>query len=706
MSKEKDNNSNGKKNINFLNEEKLRKKELERMADEWLNKDKPSKTKNSVKEEKSSKETTSKSFTEEEKASFIEKVSKISKLKGYITYNDINNSLSEDKVSDIAMEDTLNILNDINISEKNYDEYGEEIYYLGYSKPQESEKEKSEEAEISYHRTDNPVKLYYKDITSISKRLTKEGEIAIAKRIEAGRNLVMEGIVQNPITYEFIKEWYSKYVQGTAYIRNLIDWQSFWNNNEDIFGKIEDLKEEVSKKAKEAMSEEKDLDDKDKDIDVEAIEDITDVEENLEDEHDNIPEVSLSIIENHISVKFIEIVKKLLEINDKIQEEQKKNILSFLQTGILESSVKVEKFLQKRSEYLRAIFLNSNTINKIINKTISEYQNIILNENRILKLLLESNITKNKAVSVIPIFLLNDGIIIVCKNEPKLSKTIENYKEFFQKYIDDIIETVLHYNIDINKFKFIVSVIQKGEKHKNIAKQEMIEGNLRLVISIANKYFNRGLQRSDLIQEGNIGLMRAVHKFDYKRGHKFSTYATWWIRQSITRAIADQSRTIRIPVHMIETINKVVKTSAQFAQDNSKEAIPEEIASKLNLSVDKVRKVLRIAKEPVSLETPVSDDDSFLGDFLEDKKAVQPIDMAIHSDLKRSINQILSTLTPREERVLRMRFGLGTNSDNTLEEVGKQFTVTRERIRQIEAKALRKLKHPSRSRKLKSFLDF
>ncbi len=694
MSKQKDNNSTNKNNRIFQTEEQEKKIELEKMANEWLNKDKE------PKDSSKSKDTLKKAFSEEEKKDFMEKVSKVSKQKGYVTYNDINNSMSEDRISDIDMEDTLNILNDMNIdiSEKIYDEYGEGDEYNGFIKP--SEKEKQEEVEITYHRTDNPVKLYYKDITSISKRLTKEGEIAIAKRIEAGRDLVMEGVTEDPITYEFIKEWYGRYTQGLTYIRNLIDWQSFWNNNEDVFGKMEELKEEISKKAKELIAEEEGVD-----IDKEVeIEDITEVEEGLEEEVH--PEVSLSLIENHISIKFIEVVKKLLETNEKIKDEQKKIIASYLQTGNLEASNKVDKLVAKRSDLLKKMFLNSNTINKIIIKTIAEYKNIIANENRILKLSLESGITRDKAIELIPIMLLNKGLEQVVEKNPKIAKTIENYNEFFIKYVDEIKKTILTYNLDLGKFKSIVNIIQKGEKHKNIAKQEMIEGNLRLVISIANKYFNRGLQRSDLIQEGNIGLMRAVHKFDYKRGHKFSTYATWWIRQSITRAIADQSRTIRIPVHMIETINKVVKTSTQFAQDNGKEAIPEEIASKLNLSVDKVRKVLRIAKEPVSLETPVSDDDSFLGDFLEDKKAVQPIDMAIHSDLKRSINQILSTLTPREERVLRMRFGLGTNSDNTLEEVGKQFTVTRERIRQIEAKALRKLKHPSRSRKLKSFLDF
>lgn len=694
MSKQKDNNSTNKNNRIFQTEEQEKKIELEKMANEWLNKDKE------PKDLSKSKDTLKKAFSEEEKKDFMEKVSKVSKQKGYVTYNDINNSMSEDRISDIDMEDTLNILNDMNIdiSEKIYDEYGEGDEYNGFIKP--SEKEKQEEVEITYHRTDNPVKLYYKDITSISKRLTKEGEIAIAKRIEAGRDLVMEGVTEDPITYEFIKEWYGRYTQGLTYIRNLIDWQSFWNNNEDVFGKMEELKEEISKKAKELIAEEEGVD-----IDKEVeIEDITEVEEGLEEEVH--PEVSLSLIENHISIKFIEVVKKLLETNEKIKDEQKKIIASYLQTGNLEASNKVDKLVAKRSDLLKKMFLNSNTINKIIIKTIAEYKNIIANENRILKLSLESGITRDKAIELIPIMLLNKGLEQVVEKNPKIAKTIDNYNEFFIKYVDEIKKTILTYNLDLGKFKSIVNIIQKGEKHKNIAKQEMIEGNLRLVISIANKYFNRGLQRSDLIQEGNIGLMRAVHKFDYKRGHKFSTYATWWIRQSITRAIADQSRTIRIPVHMIETINKVVKTSTQFAQDNGKEAIPEEIASKLNLSVDKVRKVLRIAKEPVSLETPVSDDDSFLGDFLEDKKAVQPIDMAIHSDLKRSINQILSTLTPREERVLRMRFGLGTNSDNTLEEVGKQFTVTRERIRQIEAKALRKLKHPSRSRKLKSFLDF
>ncbi|MCL2566589.1 MAG: RNA polymerase sigma factor RpoD [Alphaproteobacteria bacterium] len=704
MAKEKNTKTSNSKNIKKSKE--LAKKAAKPAAD------KKSSVKQSVKlkplndktktENKAEAASAKKSFSAAEKSEFIEKVAKVSKQKGYVTYDDINNSLAENKLSDVDMEDTLNILTDMNIdiSEKSYDEYegGEFIQPV-------AEKEKTEEVEITYSRTDNPVKLYYKDITSISKRLTKEGEIAIAKRIEAGRNLVMEGICEDPLTYEFIKDWHSKYELEQAYIRNLIDWQLFWNDNEDTFGKIEDIKEELSKKFRETLNDNHEIDIEGEHEKEAEHEDILETEESLEDT-ENPPEVSLSLIEAYIQPKFMEIMKKLMETHEKIQEEQKKFMDSYLKTGILESAPRVEKLLQKRRELVKKVFLNSNTINKIINKTRSEYNDIIANENRILKLLMETNLKREEILELIPIMLLNNGLEIVAKKKSQVVKTINNYGEFLDKYIAELKKIGANYHIDVNRFKSIVRIIEKGEKHKNIAKQEMIEGNLRLVISIANKYFNRGLQRSDLIQEGNIGLMRAVHKFDYKRGHKFSTYATWWIRQSITRAIADQSRTIRIPVHMIETINKVVKTSNQLAQDFGKEAIPEEIADKLNLSVDKVRKVLRIAKEPVSLETPVSDDDSFLGDFLEDKKAVQPIDMAIHSDLKRSINQILSTLTPREERVLRMRFGLGTNSDNTLEEVGKQFTVTRERIRQIEAKALRKLKHPSRSRKLKSFLDF
>ncbi len=634
---------------------------------------------------------------DQKKADWIEKVAKISKQKGYVTYDDINSSVSDDRITAIDMEDTLSILSDMNIDimDKNESEY--EQNYSAFTKSAEVEQDKQEEAETTYHRTDNPVKLYYKDITFISKRLTKEGEIAIAKRIEAGRRLVMDSVSENPATYEFIAEWYEKFLSGQSFIRNLIDWQSFWSDNADVLGSMEDL----SRKAKEVF------DDKDvePDVDVEMEVDSSDVVD-AEDILENQSEVSLSIIEAHLSPTFLIIIKELLDVNSKIIDEQKPIIKKYLLTGQMEKSPKLLKMIQKRNEYLRKVFLNSNSIAKIILKTDKVYKDIIANENKILKILMDIGVSREQGHEVIPFFVLSEGTDIAKKSSPIVEKAIINFGDFINKYSEELRNIVLQYGMMISRIKAIVKVIQNGEKHKNIAKQEMIEGNLRLVISIANKYFNRGLQRSDLIQEGNIGLMRAVHKFDYKRGHKFSTYATWWIRQSITRAIADQSRTIRIPVHMIETINKVIKTSAQFAQDHGKEAIPEEIATKLNLSVDKVRKVLRIAKEPVSLETPVSDDDSFLGDFLEDKKAVQPIDMAIHSDLKRSINQILSTLTPREERVLRMRFGLGTNSDNTLEEVGKQFTVTRERIRQIEAKALRKLKHPSRSRKLKSFLDF
>ncbi|MFL1781371.1 RNA polymerase sigma factor RpoD [Candidatus Hepatincolaceae symbiont of Richtersius coronifer] len=634
---------------------------------------------------------------------WLNTVTEIGQKKGYVTYDDINLSLPESRITETDMEDTLSVLSDMRIAilDKEKDNYEDD-----YSKNLKPEIETEKEEEVNnYPRTDNPVKLYYKDITSISKRLTKEGEIAIAKRIEAGRRLVMEGIFENPLTYDFIKQWHDKYEQNLIFIRNMIDWQLFWNNHTDKLGLLDDLKEENAKKSKEEHEE------------FGKDERLKDAGEGLEDEDLHLSEgedildttsigISLTVIEQHIKPVFLEILYKILDLNKKIALLNKEQIKSILEDKPYKVSSKLKFLIKERTELLKDLSLNSNTINKIINKTKDLKKEITILENKLLRILMDNNFSKETSLNLITTILPFNGMKDLAAKNFNFAKIVNNFGEFLEKYSNGLRDIVLNNGLTLDRIKEISKIIDMGEKHKNRAKEEMIEGNLRLVISIANKYFNRGLQRSDLIQEGNIGLMRAVHKFDYKRGHKFSTYATWWIRQAITRAIADQSRTIRIPVHMIETINKVVKTSSQFSLENGKEAIPEELAAKLNLSVDKVRKVLRIAKEPVSLETPVSDDDSFLGDFLEDKKAVQPLEIAIHADLKKSINQILSTLTPREERVLRMRFGLGTNSDNTLEEVGKQFTVTRERIRQIEAKALRKLKHPSRSRKLKSFLDY
>ncbi len=635
----------------------------------------------------------------------VEKISSISKKKGYVTFDDINANLAEDKVSDLDIDDTLNLISDMKISilEKEITNDDENEYSSYVKSPLEIEKE-SEVLSSNVPRTDNPIKLYYKDITVVSKRLTKEGEISIAKRMEAGRRLIMEGVLYNPITFEIINNFYQKYLNQEVLIRNLIDLFAFWNFNEKILGSFEDFKSEYNKKNQDTL--------------INSAENLSLEEDKLEDDYDSsagvhIDEgdeesalennigISLNVIEEYIRPLFITKIEKIVELN--------KEILSLYNLGVsnnLKNKDKLQKNLKERGLLLNNLFLNNKTINDIIYKACNLNSQIVSIENKLIRILLDGGLARSLAYDIYNNLLtLSIKNILKDTNDKTTIFVLENFKDFINKHLKSLKDISVKYAIDIKELKNILNVIDKGEKHKNSAKQEMIEGNLRLVISIANKYFNRGLQRADLIQEGNIGLMRAVYKFDYKRGHKFSTYATWWIRQAITRAIADQSRTIRIPVHMIETINKVVKTSAQFSQDNGVEATPDEIATKLNLSEDKVKKVLRIAKEPVSLETPVSDDDSFLGDFLEDKKAVQPLDIAIHSDLKKSINQILSTLTPREERVLRMRFGLGTNADNTLEEVGKQFTVTRERIRQIEAKALRKLKHPSRSKKLKSFLD-
>jgi RNA polymerase primary sigma factor len=667
-----------------------------------------SKVKKSVKDKKSvsplssnSKKTSIKKI--EEVGNWLSNVELKGKEKGYVTYDDLNFSLPQDKITDIDIEEAINVLSDMKIEVvdrlREGDENEDDFYNGGIIATPEVALDKEEKEGVinTYGRTDNPVKLYYKDITQVSKRLTKEGEIAIAKRIEAGRKLIMGGIAENPITYQELDVWYAKYNRSEIFIRNLIDWQSFCSVHEDVLGTLDKLKEEHFKKIKEDYA----------DV-LEAEGHTPEIEEEIEGEVDDgfsnlgIP---LVVIENHVRQFFLSLIEELQILNAeirKIHEEQNKY---YLENRPYKIPSKLKVLVEARKSLLRDLCLNVTTINNITNKTHKLHKEVSAQENKILRLFLDKNEKREQLLSIIPHLVVPHKFKIFKSSNLSRATIFENYGDHINKSINILKDVVKEQSLSIDQLKTVFFTIEKGEYHTNKANQEMIEGNLRLVISIANKYFNRGLQRADLIQEGNIGLMRAVHKFDYKRGHKFSTYATWWIRQAITRAIADQSRTIRIPVHMIETINKVVKASVIFSQENGKDAIPEEIAEMLNLSVDKVRKVLRIAKEPVSLETPVSDDESFLGDFLEDKKAVQPLEIAIHSDLKKSINQILSTLTPREERVLRMRFGLGTNADNTLEEVGKQFTVTRERIRQIEAKALRKLKHPSRSKKLRSFLD-
>jgi RNA polymerase primary sigma factor len=627
-------------------------------------------------------------------AKAIKDIENIAKQKKSVSYDEINDALP----ADINIEETFNLLSDIdiNISEdKEKDDF--EVAPAAIVNTAEKDVEYG-----SVSRTDNPIKLYYKDITNVSKRLTKEGEIAIAKRMEAGRTLVNEAISDNPVTYEYLKECYEKYKSGAIFIRNFIDCQSFWEEHISKLKTLDELKEEYLRKLKEARSNEMTEDGFDPSDSVE--EELMEKDDSHEDLEVSVG-VPLNIIEDHIKPLFEQEITKLLQMEADIISLGKKDIQGMFSGDKLKSDAKIKKLVETRNKLLKKIHISNNSISKIITKTNELNARIVKQETLIYKLFMNEGIPHSNCIVLVPKLFVKKELEDVVSKNPKIAKIVKDYGEFLDKYKEELKKIMLNYGMTISSIKRIHGIIDKGEKHRNKAKHEMIKGNLRLVISIANKYFNRGLQRTDLIQEGNIGLMRAVHKFDYRRGHKFSTYATWWIRQAITRAIADQSRTIRIPVHMIETINKVVKAANQFSQEQGKEPVPEEIASELNLSVDKVRKVLRIAKEPVSLQAPVSDDDSFLGDFLEDKKAVQPLDVAIHDDLKRSINQILSTLTPREERVLRMRFGLGTNTDNTLEEVGKQFTVTRERIRQIEAKALRKLKHPSRSKKLKSFLD-
>ena len=589
--------------------------------------------------------------------------------RGFITYEELNKSLGKRNLSDENLAQAfMHILDEgVALVEKKSD-------FKVLRKKENSSKEEGKTIE----KSDDPIRMYLREMGGVE-LLSREGEIAIAKRIEAGKDVMLIALSQSPITAQQFFEWNDQLQKDEILVREIIDIDT--NYMED---------ESTGPSAKQKNAGETDKDDGSSDG----------------DDDDFNP--TLAAMETEIKPKVLKTVNTLTKEYNKLIKYQKEKLDSVLNSLNFSPAKEkgYEKIVNDVLENIKSLQLSPSVLEELVQKHYVEIKKIVSLEGNLLRLAMDNKIPRNEFIK----FYIGNEI------NPNLKKFLDTnsiWKQFFSKNKDEfknirerLIETSHKLGISVTDFKKLVSRVQKGEKESRIAKKEMVEANLRLVISIAKKYTNRGLQFLDLIQEGNIGLMKAVDKFEYRRGYKFSTYATWWIRQAITRSIADQARTIRIPVHMIETINKIVRTQRLILSEFGREATPEELAQKLRMPLDKVRKVLKISKEPVSLEKPVGDEeDSSLGDFIEDTKALAPLEQAIKSNLGEATTKILSTLTPREERVLRMRFGVGMNTDHTLEEVGLQFSVTRERIRQIEAKALRKLKHPSRSKQLKSFLE-
>ena len=570
-----------------------------------------------------------------------------------------------------------------------------------------SDESNDEDEKKQTGKTDDPVRLYLRDMGAVE-LLSREGEIAIAKRIEAGREKMIGAICESPMTIRSIINWKDSIKDGTMLLRDIVDLEATYDMSDISDNKLEDtlkLIEGADNKKDNSQQESK----KNKD-DTQEESDNQDDPNNQDDEEEEGLNVSLAAMEEKLKPKVLKdfnditkLFKKLQKNSSELNEADKKDTKNY--SSLEKKYKKVQKDMVSA---MKAVHFNSSTIEALMEALYELNKKLLLREGKMLRMANNSGIKRESFIEQYLNFNFEKNWIqnLLSTKDKNWEKFINRNHLDINKLVEEIKEIQLAAELTLPEFRRIVSTVQQGERSANRAKKEMIESNLRLVISIAKKYTNRGLQFLDLIQEGNIGLMKAVDKFEYRRGYKFSTYATWWIRQAITRSIADQARTIRIPVHMIETINKIVRTTRQIMSEIGREPTPNELADRLHMPLDKVKKVLKIAKEPISLETPVGDEeDSSLGDFIEDKNALIPIDAAVKSSLRDTTTRILSSLTPREERVLRMRFGIGMNSDHTLEEVGQQFSVTRERIRQIEAKALRKLKHPTRARKLKTFLD-